>query len=388
MPNPYDSLIDQTIHHEYTTSLGDFFLWFLNRTIPSSEVRNDYLSAFAKLKCLPLLKGKAFPELEKTLKFRDNSLPLIINSPIMLAAGGNKYAANLPNFAALGFGGITVGSATKNPCSGNPYHPRLHMLPLDRAINNSMGMNNPGIDVIAHSVDLALGLCHKQKMAVGISIAETPGVLKNEDMIADLLDTFRKAYRTADYVEINVSSPNSGDGRIDWEKEFLETLLFEIMKIRKTLAPRKAVFVKLSPDMSQTFLESILEIVTNAGVTGLILFNTFPAEKAKFLKMKTAEIQIIPVTQDNRRGGISGRILYQNTLPAIKFIKKNFPELHLIAAGGIDHGAKILDLLESGADAVQSYTVLAYRWNAIHKMNKELVNAMDQKGIKTLDNLH
>jgi dihydroorotate dehydrogenase len=308
-------------------------------------------------------------------------------TPITLAAGGNKYAKNLPYFYSMGFGAVSVGSATKNPCLGNLYRPRLHMLPHDRAMNNNMGLNNPGIDTIAHAVDLSLGLCHKQKLALGISVTETPGLSKDEEMISDILITFRKAYRAADYIEINVSSPNTGDGRIDWEKDFFKTLLFEIIEIRKSLAPRKAIFIKLSPDMSQAFLDDVLEIVSNAGVTGLVLFNTFPAERSRFLKMSTPENEVPPVSDDDRKGGISGRILYQNTLPAIKFIKSKLPKLNLVAAGGIDHGAKVLDILEAGADSVQCLTVLTYRWNAIHKMNKELLYAMKQKGYKSLDDV-
>jgi dihydroorotate dehydrogenase len=247
-----------------------------------------------------------------------------------------------------------------------------------------MGLNNPGIETVAKSVDFMLGKCHKNKLALGISVAESPGLTDWEKMVEDLLFSFRKAYKAADYIEINVSSPNTESVRIDWHKNFLRALLLEVMKIRKTLAPRKAVFVKLSPDMSKKSLDKTLDIVTEAEVTGLVLFNTFPAERMKLLNMKTKERRLPNVIKNGISGGISGRALYQNTLPAVKFIKKQSPGLHIFASGGIDHGTKVIELLEAGADAVQCFSVLSYRWYAIKKMNRETIAAMKQKKYKTL----
>ena len=165
----------------------------------------------------------------------------------------------------------------------------------------------------------------------------------------------------------------------------LGRILDHVMNIRKTLVPRKAVFVKLSPDMGLKTLEAVLQTVSDAGVSGLVLFNTFPGDRSKFLHMATPPADVEPLTTSGAKGGISGRILYQNTLPAIRHIRKQLPNMTLFAVGGIDHGAKVLDLLEAGADAVQVYTVLAYRWNAMRQMNKELLAAMRARGIIRLE---
>jgi dihydroorotate dehydrogenase len=92
-----------------------------------------------------------------------------------------------------------------------------------------------------------------------------------------------------------------------------------------------------------------------------------------------------PLSVTGSKGGISGRILYQNTLPAVRFIRSQLPHITIFASGGVDHGAKVMDLLEAGADAVQVYTVLAYRWNAVRRMNRELLTAMRAKRLPTLD---
>ena len=372
---------------DYKRTFGDAFLWIFKQVLPDAEKRHHYLAHFAKLSRFPGLCAKEIPELEKTIHFQDKSVPLTLKSPIMLAAGGNKTGLALPHFANLGFGSISVGSATPRPWLGNPYRPRVALVSKDRAIQNAMGLNNPGIENITQQMDLAIGRCHKHKMSLGISVTETPGVTKGPKMVEDILFTLRKAYRIADYVEVNVSCPNTGDNRLDIHAEFLKTLLTEVKELRKSLVPRKAVFIKLSPDMSQVILDKTLDILNQANITGVVLFNTFPANRAHFLNMKTPLDKLQVLSADGKKGGISGRILYQNTLPAVRFIKKQLPHFSVIASGGVDCGQKVLELLEAGADAVQCYSVLAYRWNAIQKINQELFVALKAKGYKNVQSI-
>lgn len=370
---------------DYPVTLGDRVLEWIKRAVPNEERRHHLLPQYARaLSALP--PRYAIPTaLEKTLRFHDRSLPIQIGGPILLAAGGNKTAEHLAAFAALGFGGVTVGSATLQPWEGNPFRPRVRLLPDDRAMQNSMGLNNPGIERVARAVDNALGRCHRLRMAVGISVTDTPGVTDEARVLSELESTFRRAYRAADYIELNLSCPNTGTSRLDTDTALLGRILDHVMALRKNLVPRKAVLVKLSPDMGLRTLEAVLQVVSDSGVTGLVLFNTFPAGKGKFLGLRTPETDVEPLTASGGKGGISGRVLYQNTLPAVRHIRRQLPHLTIFASGGVDHGAKALELLEAGADAVQAYTVLAYRWNAIRKMNKELLAAMRAKRITTLE---
>jgi dihydroorotate dehydrogenase len=373
------------VHHEYRHGLGELMLEAGKALIRSPETRHHLLAAYAALTDSIPPRSRPHSDLEKTIRFHDRSMPLTLASPIMLAAGGNKYAEHLPAFSSLGYGAVTVGSATSGSREGNPFRPRMRMLPIDRSMSNSMGLNNPGIEVIATEVDKALGASHSRKLALGISVADTPGVEEPEAKIADVLATFRRAYRAADYIELNVSCPNTGENRMDTQEAFLRDLLHEIMEARKSLAPKKAVLVKISPDLSARALDANLQIISDAGVTGLVLFNTFPGDKARYLKMGTPEADILPVTAAGGKGGLSGRILYKNTLPAVQYIRRQLPKLAIFACGGIDHGSKVLDLLDAGADAVQCYTVMAYRWNAVRKMNRELLDSMRARGIQSLN---
>jgi len=372
-------------HHEYEPTLGDRWLAFLKKVVANPETRHKSLDFYAGLSAKTPPFRHADPALSRIIRFQDRSLPIHLSSPIILAAGANKYARHLADFASLGFGGITVGSATLAARDGNPYRPRIRLLEGERGMQNAMGLNNPGIEVIAREVDKGLEACHRRGMAVGISIADTPGLTDEDEIIAETLAVFRKAYAAADYLELNLSCPNTGADRLDSDPSFLATLLREIMDTRKSLAPRKAVLVKLSPDMNARALDNTLRIVADTGITGVVLFNTFPAEKSRYLKLRAPETFLLPVTGEGRLGGLSGRPLYQNTLPAVRHIRRALPKTAIFAAGGVDHGAKVLDLLAAGADAVQAYTVLAYRWNAAWKMQDELLTAMRARGVTSLN---
>ena len=149
------------------------------------------------------------PDLGKTLKrvitFPDHSNSLYFGCPIILAAGANKTAERIKDYANVGFGGITVGTATRNFREGNTHRPRIGFLEEDRAIYNSMGLNNEGVEVIAKRVDEQLVKAHKAGLCVGISVAETPGLTDPEEKIKDIIESFTIAYKAADYIEINVS---------------------------------------------------------------------------------------------------------------------------------------------------------------------------------------
>ena len=373
------------VHHDYRRGPGDLLLETIKRMVRNPETRHNLFATYAAMADAIPPHARPNLDLEKTIRFQDRSVPLTLASPIMLAAGGNKHANHLAAYAGMGFGAVSVGSATREAREGNPFRPRMRMFPADRSMSNSMGLNNPGIEAIATEVDKALGKCHRRKMVLGISVADTPGIEEPDAKIAEVLATFRRAYRAADYIELNVSCPNTGENRMDTQEAFLAELLHEIMEARKGLAPKKAVLVKLSPDLSARALDANLQIISDAGVTGLVLFNTFPGDKARYLRMSTPESEIMPVTGSEGKGGLSGRILYKNTLPAVQYIRRQLPKLAIFACGGVDHGSKVLDLLDAGADAVQCYTVIAYRWNAVRKMNRELLEAMRARGIQSLD---
>ncbi len=379
-------MTDSIENHDYAMSFGDQLLKIGKTLVPNAETRHDKLAQFAaQAKFLPKPSIDSTINVNRTITFADKSNTLSFGSPIILAAGANKYGENIPDFSNLGFGGIAVGTVTRRSRKGNPYRPRIRMLEEDRGIQNSMGLNNPGVEHICQVVDRDLIKAHKKGLSVGISIGETPGLDDPTDKLDDILQSFRRAYNAADYVEINVSCPNTGHDRIDGQMAYLETMLDQIMTIRKSLPVRKAVYAKLSPDMGAKHLEEVLELTKNSGVNGLVLFNTFPGNKAKFLNLLNGPDSLKSVAGEGALGGLSGRPLYVNTYRALDYIKNKYPEFSILPSGGIDHGYKVWDMLNIGADAVQSYSVLGYRWFGIRKMIAELQQKMTLSGQPDLD---
>ena len=199
-----------------------------------------------------------------------------------------------------------------------------------------------------------------------------------------LLESFAIAYKAGDYIEINVSCPNTGESRVDMDLSLTERIFGEIMKYRNAQAIRKAVYAKLSPDMLECHLKTIMDMLVQKGVNGVIMGNTYPTAKVNELPVHVTFDELTPLRGDGNRGGMSGRPLYENMVKNVKFIRENYPQMSVMACGGIDHGFKIYDLIKLGVDAVQCYSVVAFRWMAAHAMRKELEEALMGDGYKTL----
>lgn len=374
------------IDHDYRLTRMDRLFASLRKALENQvEFRHDSYRHFARF--APLLGGRPNlnPDLRRIVNFPDHSNALYFGNPIVLAAGANKTAIRISDYANTGFGGVTVGTATRKMRIGNTHRPRVGFSEVDRIIHNSMGLNNDGIDVIARRVDEQLVKAHNKGLCVGLSVAETPGLQDEGERLDDIIETFRKAYKVADYVEVNVSCPNTGEERHDLDTCFMERTFSEIMKHRASLALRKAVYAKLSPDLTERQLLSVLDVLTGLGVNGVILGNTFPSVKGGSLGLHTPVSSLQVLTSDGARGGISGRPLYHNTFWAVGYVKNRYPDLSVVACGGIDHGAKVWDLLNMGADFVQAYSVVAFRWMAAHAMNAELLACMRSAGYVSLE---
>jgi len=356
------------LNHDYTASLGDKFLAFIRYVFKNhAEFRHSCLGHYAKFS--PLWGGRLGVwgrETLHTINFSDGSKPINLCTPIVLAAGANKNAKDINAYANLGLGGITVGTATRNFRTGNSHRPRVGLDEFNRLIYNSMGLNNDGIEKISARVEKQIGKARKNNFAVGISIAETPGIAE-ENRLKDLLETFEIAYKTADYLEVNVSCPNTGENRLDLDTEFMEQVFSFIENFRKTASIRKAIYAKLSPDLTNEQLLLLLDLLSKFGASGIILGNTYPSEKLFYN---------LPVLNDKgTSGGVSGRPLYENTFRKTSLAKKHFPNLSVVACGGIDHGLKARDLLNEGADFVQVYSVFAFRWMAAQRMMEEFLRS-------------
>jgi len=350
------------VNHDYILGFDDGFLGFIRYVFKNhAEFRHSCLGLVAKL--APIFGGEIRCE-KRIVTFSDNSLPVNLCSPMVLAAGANKNGKGINDYANLGLGGITVGTATRNFRIGNTHKPRVGLDEFNRLIYNSMGLNNDGVERISARVERQIGKARTNNFAVGISVAETPGI-SEEKRLQDVLETFSIAYKSADYLEVNMSCPNTGEERLDLDTTFMSQVFGAIENFRKKNEVRKAVYAKLSPDLTNRQLLLLLDLLSQYGVNGVILGNTFPGEKLFY--------HLSVLNDKGTSGGISGRPLYENTFRNTSLAKKHFPNLSVVACGGIDHGQKVRDLLNEGADFVQVYSVLAFRWMAVQKMMREFL---------------
>ncbi len=376
------------VNHEYYLNFGDRVLALIRKIFHNNpEFRHDSLKHVARFAPLiPFMGGR--PDKSKTLKrvvsFPDHSNSLYFGCPIILAAGANKTAKRICDYANMGFGGISVGTATRNYREGNTHRPRIGFLENERAIHNSMGLNNEGVEVVAGRVDSQLTKAHKVGMCVGVSVAETPGLTDENEKLKDVVESFAIAYKAGDYIEINVSCPNTGESRVDMDLTLTEKIFSEIMNFRNSQTLRKAVYAKISPDLSERHLVNIMDMLVRCGVNGVVVGNTYPTKKISELPVQTKFEDLTPLRADGDCGGMSGRPLYENMLWNVKYIREHYPQMSVIACGGIDHGFKIYDLIKLGVDAVQCYSVVAFRWMAAHAMRKELEAALKEEGYSSL----
>ena len=368
--------------------MSDRILALIRRIFHNNpEFRHDSLKHVARFApIIPFMGGR--PDLSKTLNrvvtFADGSNPLHFGCPIMLAAGANKTAKRICDFANMGFGGISVGTATRHVRVGNTYRPRIGFIENDRAIHNSMGLNNDGVDAVTRRVDTQITAAHRAGMCVGISVAETPGITDENEKLKDIVESFSIAYRVADYVEINLSCPNTGENRLDLDMTLVNKIFTAITDYRNKQPVRKAIYAKLSPDMPENHTATIMDMLVKVGVNGVVMGNTYPTKKVTDLPVHVKYDDLTPLRADNDRGGMSGRPLYENTVRNVKFIREHYPQMSVIACGGIDHGYKIYDLIKLGVDAVQCYSVVAFRWMAAHAMRQELQEALLKDGYNSL----
>lgn len=378
--------------YDYKLSKGDRLLALIRSVFRKSpEFRHDSLKHVARFApYIPFLGGRPdlCPEQKTVIRFQDGSLPVTLASPIILAAGANKTAHRIADYANLGFGGISVGTVTRHFREGNTHRPRIGFLERDRAIYNSMGLNNDGVEKIASRVKAQIDRAHRNGLSVGISVAETPGLLSEEEKLADVLECFGLAYPAADYLEINASCPNTGESRLDLDTRFIKTLFGEVMRFRSAQPVRKAVYAKLSPDLSDEALAATLGALSDIGVSGVVVGNTYPTKKLGALSTEARYEDLNVLRADGDKGGLSGRPLYPNTYRMTNFVKSRFPQLSVIACGGIDHGKKIFDLLRAGADAVECYSVCAFRWMPAHAMRRELSAALAEANLSDVMGLH
>ena len=269
-----------------------------------------------------------------------------------LAAGLDKNATCIDAMGALGFGFVEVGTLTPRPQAGNPP-PRVFRLPQARAIINRMGFPNQGVGPAVARLRARRfnGVC-------GVNIgknASTPLEQATDDYVTAL----RAVYGVADYVTINISSPNTQGLRSLQGGDALRPLLGGLLEARSQLVAstgrRVPLVVKLAPDLSEEELAVTAEVITSLGLDGVIATNT-TLDRAKVQGLEHAD----------RPGGLSGEPLRERSLAVVGKLRQLLgPQMPLIGVGGISSATHACAMLDAGADLVQVYTGLVYRGPAL-----------------------
>lgn len=267
--------------------------------------------------------------------------------PLGLAAGLDKDAAYLPGLSKVGFAFIEVGTITPRPQPGNPK-PRLFRLPSAEAIINRMGFNNAGVE------QLLSNLKHRPASGIlGINIGKNKDTPLDQAAF-DYLHCLTRVYPVADYVTINISSPNTPDLRQLQQGDYLRDLLRQLTECQARLADQwqrqVPLVVKVSPDESADALRQMADSCLAAGVAGMIATNTTCAREA---------VAALPYGQE--MGGLSGKPLFDPSTAALRILRAHVGEaMTLIGVGGIDSPETAQAKLAAGADLLQIYTGLIY----------------------------
>ncbi len=300
------------------------------------------------------------PQLEREvfgLKFKN---------PVGLAAGFDKNAELMGEMANIGFGFVEIGTVTPLPQPGNPQ-PRMFRLPTDGALINRMGFNNLGVDVAAERIATfrknARGA--QKNLVIGGNIGKNK-ITPNEDAVSDYIKCFDRLFDVVDYFVVNVSSPNTPGLRELQEKEPLMNLLNTLQQRNSKNGISRPILLKIAPDLTDSQLDDIVEIVQQTGIAGLIATNTTISR----------ESLSSPESLKGETGGLSGIPLTKRSTEVISYIhKKSNGSFPIIGVGGIHSADDAIEKLKAGASLVQLYTGFIYEGpGLIGRINRSILN--------------
>ena len=274
---------------------------------------------------------------------------LTFPNPVGLAAGLDKNGAHIDALLALGFGFVEVCTTTPKPQSGNPK-PRMFRLPEKRAVINRLGFNNEGVDALVRNVERA----RRDRGLLGINIGKNKDT-PNDTAEDDYLFCMERVYALADYITVNISSPNTAGLRELQEEQALRRLVGTLREAQERLGAqhgrRVPMLVKIAPDLSDDDIDAAGRVLGDLEVDGVIATNTtigrYGLEGSKFA---------------DEAGGLSGEPLMGKSTLVLRRLRSRLPEsIPMIGVGGILTGADAATKAAAGATLVQMYTGLVYR---------------------------
>ncbi|GAB3194961.1 quinone-dependent dihydroorotate dehydrogenase [Nocardioides hungaricus] len=279
-----------------------------------------------------------------------SALGLTFPNVLGLAAGFDKNAVGFDGLAALGFGHVEVGTVTGEAQPGNP-RPRLFRLPDDRAVVNRMGFDNDGAEVVAARLATrgrGLDRLDHRKPILGVNIGKSK-VVPEDEAVRDYERSARLLAPYADYLVVNVSSPNTPGLRNLQAVEKLEPILTSVQKI----ADGVPLLVKIAPDLADDDVLGVADLALAIGLDGIIATNTTISRAG--LSTPVARVEEVGA------GGLSGRPLTDRSLDVLRLLRQRVgPDLTLVGVGGITTVADARARLDAGATLLQGYTAFVY----------------------------
>ena len=344
-----------------------FYRWFFDTTLTRTDAETAHRVAFAGLRLAkPVLSSRvarssAFGERSLATRRRGVGKPvpamgLTFPGPLGLAAGFDKNAEGIDALAALGFAFVEVGTVTGEPQPGNP-RPRLFRLPADRAVVNRMGFNNDGAEAVARRLAQRLARRRADPKAlpviVGVNIGKTK-VVPEEQAVADYEKSTRLLAPYADYLVVNVSSPNTPGLRdlqaTDKLRPLLEAVRRQADAVTRTRVP---LLVKIAPDLSDDDVLAVADLATELGLDGIVATNTTISRAG--LSSGPADVEKAGA------GGLSGAPVKQRSLEVLKLLRGRAGDGKvIISVGGISTAADARERLGAGATLLQAYTAFVY----------------------------
>lgn len=276
---------------------------------------------------------------------------LTFPNPVGLAAGFDKDGKHIRGMACLGFGFVEVGTVTPLPQDGNP-RPRLFRLLADHALINRMGFNNEGLEALARRLKNLREKGAPNGLIIGGNIGKNKAT-PNEQAERDYLLCFEALFPWVDYFVVNVSSPNTPGLRALQEKEPLTRLLLLLQEKNQSRPAPKPILLKIAPDLTDSQLDDIADIVNTTGLAGVIATNTTISRD----HLRTPKLRV----EAMGAGGLSGAPLRERATSVIRYLRTKLgKEAVIIGVGGIESPASAQEKWEAGADLVQVYTGLVY----------------------------
>ena len=326
------------------------------------EVAHDLAIKSLKLNVIP----ENFFKVENENILETNMFNKKLKNPIGMAAGFDKSAEVYNSLYKIGFGFVEVGTITPKRQFGNPK-PRIFRLEKDQALINRLGFNNDGLEEISKRISK-----NKPNKILGVNIGPNKDT---RNKIDDFIICLSELHSQADYITINISSPNTEGLRDFHEKTSLSKLLKELNSLKLKKKINKPLFIKISPDIDDQDISQINEIILRHNISGIIISNSTDRNRDGLYD-----------NNKNEEGGLSGLPLKNLSTKLIKrFYKETKGKIQIIGVGGVDSGQSAFEKITSGANAVQLYTGMIYRGPGVVKeIKKELIEILKKEKIKNI----